>query len=214
MSNKKRSKRKTKVPVVFNDFVMGNQSHKIDELIRFVNIEEIRVYENVDEISAGEKGEIRDEDNDDLNTYCVSNDDKDEFDVATDTNVDYEEKTEGEVKSYANAVQKNDNNVDTSLEYKPTEISEDGTEFVIFDEEIVAKGRKYGVTNVQMDRQGICYFKFPSNEGLERVLKQGPWIKNNKPLFVQKWNPILGLEKVDATKIPVWAKLINIPLEA
>ncbi|GKA46942.1 RNA-directed DNA polymerase, eukaryota, reverse transcriptase zinc-binding domain protein [Tanacetum coccineum] len=244
----------------------GSASQKKDELIRSVNTDEIRVYENVDEISAGEKGEIRDEENvvhveemnqlhnknvsdsvtqkDDLNTYCVSNDDKDDFDVVTDTNVDHEEKTEGEVKSYANDVQKNDNNVDTSFEYKPTEISEDGTEFVIFDEEIVAKGSekwkltirgqfvgcymyenelryhikrmwgKYGVIDVQMDRQGICYFKFRSNEGLERVLEQGPWIVNNKPLYVQKWNPIIKLEKVDATKILVWAKLINIQLEA
>ncbi|GJT67556.1 putative reverse transcriptase domain-containing protein, partial [Tanacetum coccineum] len=161
----------------------------------------------------------RQERKDDLNTYCVSNDDKDDFDVVTDTNVDHEEKTEGEVKSYANDVQKNDNNVDTSFEYKPTEISEDGTEFVIFDEEIVAKGsEKWKLTIrgqfVGCYMQGICYFKFQSNEGLERVLKQGPWIVNNKPLYVQKWNPIIGLEKVDAIKIPVWAKLINIQLEA
>nr|GEX63206.1 ATPase, F1/V1/A1 complex, alpha/beta subunit, zinc knuckle CX2CX4HX4C [Tanacetum cinerariifolium] len=176
MKNKKRlSKRKTKVPVVCNDFVMRNQSQEKDESDLIVNTDEIRVYENVDEISKGEKGESRDEENvdhiekmnrsqnttvsetetqmDDLNmnTFCDFNGDKDECDTVTNMKVDNKEKTEGE---------------------------------------------------------------FRSNEGIERVLEQGPWIVNNKPLFVQKWNPIISMKKVDATRIPVWAKLINIPLEA
>ena len=37
---------------------------------------------------------------------------------------------------------------------------------------------------------------------------------NNRPLFVQKWNPEIGLLKVEPTKMPLWIKMVNIPMEA
>nr|GFB02039.1 hypothetical protein [Tanacetum cinerariifolium] len=49
---------------------------------------------------------------------------------------------------------------------------------------------------------------------MEEVLAKSPWIISNKPIFVQKWDPIIGMKKVDVTKIFVWVKLINIPMEA
>ena len=108
------------------------------------------------------------------------------------------------VKSYAKMVQKHEKLLDTSLDFKPTEVCDDGTEYVIFDEEIVAKGSKkwnltvcgqfigcsvnenelryhvrrmwskYGLIDVQVDRKGVCYFKFKNKEGLGKVIEQGP----------------------------------------
>ncbi|GJX84093.1 hypothetical protein Tco_0333574 [Tanacetum coccineum] len=43
-------------------------------------------------------------------------------------------------KSYASVVQKNNQKLDTSLCFRPTVIKEDRSEFVVFDEELVAKG--------------------------------------------------------------------------
>nr|GEX80622.1 hypothetical protein [Tanacetum cinerariifolium] len=42
----------------------------------------------------------------------------------------------------------------------------------------------------------------------------GPWIVNNKLLVVQKWDPSINLDRTEPTRLPVWIKLINIPLEA
>ncbi|GKE89132.1 RNA-directed DNA polymerase, eukaryota, reverse transcriptase zinc-binding domain protein [Tanacetum coccineum] len=37
---------------------------------------------------------------------------------------------------------------------------------------------------------------------------------NNKPLFVQKWDPTIGMNKVEQTKVPLWVTIVNVPLEA
>ncbi|GKC80829.1 RNA-directed DNA polymerase, eukaryota, reverse transcriptase zinc-binding domain protein [Tanacetum coccineum] len=147
-------------------------------------------------------------------------------------------------KSYVAAVQKNNLKLDTSLCYKPTVIEEDGGEFVVFDEELVSKGSnkwkltvygkfvgcfmpenalryhlrrmwsKYGFVDVQVDSYGGCYCKFRNEEDMGKVIELGPWIVNHKPFFVQKWDPNIGLSKKEETKIPLWAKMKNIPLEA
>ncbi|GKB83474.1 ATPase, F1/V1/A1 complex, alpha/beta subunit [Tanacetum coccineum] len=85
----------------------------------------------------------------------------------------------------------NKHELDNSLCFRPTLIEEDG-----------------------VDNNGGCFFKFKNEEDMEKVIEQGPWIVNHKPLFVQKWDPTIGLEKTEETKIPLWAKLKNIPLEA
>ncbi|GJT55299.1 RNA-directed DNA polymerase, eukaryota, reverse transcriptase zinc-binding domain protein [Tanacetum coccineum] len=147
-------------------------------------------------------------------------------------------------KSYVAAVQKNNLKLDTSLCYKPTVIEEDGGEFVVFDEELVSKGSnkwkltvygkfvgcfmpenalryhlrrmwsKYGFVDVQVDSYGGCYCKFRNEEDMGKVIELGPWIVNHKPFFVKKWDPNIGLSKKEETKIPLWAKMKNIALEA
>ncbi|GKD46304.1 hypothetical protein Tco_1270949, partial [Tanacetum coccineum] len=57
-----------------------------------------------------------------------------------ETNTENKDEFHHKPKSYANDVQKNKIQLDTSLDFTPTVISEDGLEFVIFDDEIVAKG--------------------------------------------------------------------------
>ncbi|GJU07261.1 RNA-directed DNA polymerase, eukaryota, reverse transcriptase zinc-binding domain protein [Tanacetum coccineum] len=69
-------------------------------------------------------------------------------------------------KTYASAVQKNKQSIDTSLNFRPTVTDDKGCEFFIFDEELVS----------QVDDNGGCFFKFKNKEGMERVFEQGPWI--------------------------------------
>nr|GEY59479.1 hypothetical protein [Tanacetum cinerariifolium] len=46
------------------------------------------------------------------------------------------------------------------------------------------------------------------------VVNQIPWMVNGKPLIVHRWDPDIGMTKVEPTKLPVWVKLTNVPMEA
>ncbi|XP_071699385.1 uncharacterized protein [Rutidosis leptorrhynchoides] len=106
----------------------------------------------------------------------------------------------------------------------------DGNEYVIFEEDLVMEGSqkwnltvcsffvgcnmtygvmsynlrrmwsKLGLKDTIMDNSQICYFKFDSEEGMNKVIDQSPWMVNGKPLIVQKWSPDVKVEKVDPCK--------------
>nr|GEX89195.1 hypothetical protein [Tanacetum cinerariifolium] len=143
----------------------------------------------------------------------VSND---QFCPMNETNPVINEEPIENTKSYANIVQSNEIQLDTSLDFTPTVINEEGIEFVIFDDDIVAKGSekwnpticghfmgcrmsenelryniirmwsRYGLIDAQMDKHRICYFKFKNKEGMEEILAKGPWIVSNKPISLGK----------------------------
>nr|GEV82723.1 reverse transcriptase domain-containing protein [Tanacetum cinerariifolium] len=48
---------------------------------------------------------------------------------------------------------------------------------------------------------------------LEVAIKS-PWIVNGKPLLVYKWDPTIGLDKIEPMVLLVWVKLFNMPIEA
>nr|GEY81447.1 hypothetical protein [Tanacetum cinerariifolium] len=60
----------------------------------------------------------------------------------------------------------------------------------------------------------ISYFKFNNQKGMDEVLAKGLWIVSNKPMIIQKWDLVIGMKAMDVTRIPVWAKLMDVPLEA
>ncbi|GKE60907.1 zinc knuckle CX2CX4HX4C containing protein [Tanacetum coccineum] len=120
---------------------------------------------------------------------------------------------------------------------------EEGREVVIFDEELVMEGiRKWSLTlcghflGFKMSYYELRYnlirmwgkfglkeivtqndvflFKFRESEGMDFVLENGPWMVNNKPLIVQKWDPDVIIDKSDPKSLPCWIKLYNVPLEA
>ncbi|GJY68312.1 zinc knuckle CX2CX4HX4C containing protein [Tanacetum coccineum] len=61
---------------------------------------------------------------------------------------------------------------------------------------------------------GLYFLKFRSVEGMNYVLENGPWLVEGKPLFVQKWEAGLCMEKPEPTRVPLWVKIMNVPLEA
>ncbi|GKA59322.1 RNA-directed DNA polymerase, eukaryota, reverse transcriptase zinc-binding domain protein [Tanacetum coccineum] len=61
---------------------------------------------------------------------------------------------------------------------------------------------------------GLYFLKFRSIEGMNYVLENGPWLVEGKPLFVQKWEAGLCMEKPEPTRVPLWVKIMNVPLEA
>ncbi|GJY45934.1 zinc knuckle CX2CX4HX4C containing protein [Tanacetum coccineum] len=65
-----------------------------------------------------------------------------------------------------------------------------------------------------MNECGLYFFKFKSDEGMQFVLENGPWLVDGKPLFVQKWEAGLCMVKPEPSKVPLWVKIMNVPLEA
>ncbi|GJY05634.1 RNA-directed DNA polymerase, eukaryota, reverse transcriptase zinc-binding domain protein, partial [Tanacetum coccineum] len=56
--------------------------------------------------------------------------------------------------------------------------------------------------------------QWQKTEGINEVINNGPWMVNNKPMVVQKWCIDMCLDKTEPKKIPVWIKMINVPMEA
>nr|GEV43062.1 zinc knuckle CX2CX4HX4C [Tanacetum cinerariifolium] len=73
---------------------------------------------------------------------------------------------------------------------------------------------RYGPKDTVVDADKMCFFKFKEEEGMNYIVEQSPWIVNENPLIVQKWNPKTDIEKEAPCNIPIWIKLLNVPLEA
>ena len=146
--------------------------------------------------------------------------------------------------SYANMVKKDEVLVNKKLHFVAPKVTKEGAEFVIFDEEIVIKGSekwklsacgyfvghkmlanelryhlrrmwaKYGLRDVIVNSSGMHMFKFKDEQGMKAVIEQSPWMVNNVPLFVQNWNADVGMKKTEPSKMPLWVKMVNVPMEA
>ncbi|GJZ91202.1 ATPase, F1/V1/A1 complex, alpha/beta subunit [Tanacetum coccineum] len=46
------------------------------------------------------------------------------------------------------------------------------------------------------------------------VANESPWIVNSKSLMVYKWDPSVGMNKTKLTKVSIWVKLSEVPMEA
>ncbi|XP_038993211.1 uncharacterized protein LOC120116891 [Hibiscus syriacus] len=70
-------------------------------------------------------------------------------------------------------------------------------------------------SQVQVSKAGrtLFIFSFKSKTARDWVLENGPWHIINKPLILRKWEPNLRRLNFDLSKIPVWVKLFNVPLE-
>ncbi|GJZ86040.1 RNA-directed DNA polymerase, eukaryota, reverse transcriptase zinc-binding domain protein [Tanacetum coccineum] len=222
------SKRLVRLPVKYNDHVMMNSNQIVDQNRSY----EKDHYSGDDRMGIGDLGKECDENVSPMLNKGVFGSKENDNSMGSDMNVEdenvgdtsgshKESNCENNIgneegikenmpnKTYASAVHKNKQSIDTSLEFRPTVTDDEGCEFVIFDEELVSHGSKKN-----FDDNGGCFFKFKNEEGMEKVIEQGPWIVNHKPLFVQKWDPIIGLERKEENKIPIWAKLKNVPPEA
>ncbi|GJT75531.1 RNA-directed DNA polymerase, eukaryota, reverse transcriptase zinc-binding domain protein [Tanacetum coccineum] len=74
------------------------------------------------------------------------------------------------------------------------------------------QGPAVAPTAVLLDQFKLSFIR--SVEGMNFVLENGPWLVEGKPLFVQKWEAGLCMEKPEPTKVPLWVKILNVPLEA
>ncbi|GJW01214.1 RNA-directed DNA polymerase, eukaryota, reverse transcriptase zinc-binding domain protein [Tanacetum coccineum] len=109
------------------------------------------------------------------------------------------------------------NRLDNKLLDVPTQVSDNGENIVIFDDEIIEyhirrMWYRFGLKDV-IAENGVFYFKF-QDEGINEVINTGPWMVNNKPLVVQNWSIDMCIDKAEPKRIPVWVKMRNVPMEA
>nr|GFA60742.1 RNA-directed DNA polymerase, eukaryota, reverse transcriptase zinc-binding domain protein [Tanacetum cinerariifolium] len=165
----------------------------------------------------------------------------DESEIRQESNIK-EAGTKGTKVCYVNIV--NSNGFDNKLNLILIEINEEGIEVVIFDEEIVSEGSKkweltmcgyfmgykmsyqelrynlfrmwgkFRLRSIIPNGNGVFLFKFRSSEGIQSDIEKGPRMMNGKPMFVQKWEPSVNLDKNEPNKLPLWVKLRNLPLKA
>ena len=62
-------------------------------------------------------------------------------------------------------------------------------------------------------RINLFIIQFPNCATRDRVLENGPWHIQNKPLIVRKWEPSMRSLEFNMARLPIWLHLSNIPLE-
>ncbi|GJY06333.1 zinc knuckle CX2CX4HX4C containing protein [Tanacetum coccineum] len=205
------SRRQKRVPLKFSDHVMENVSQKKNGVVVQGETEEIRAKLSVNQNKLGENDEG-------TNKEVFGNKDSSQNKVTIpEENAEVSPNTEINCNEYddvtLNSNAKNDkcegnncNKENTSKGYatenKDSNKNETFVSMVRRDD--IPKKLNYRLTEtIESD-----------SAGLNAVVDKGSWMVNNTPLFVQKWDHEIGMQKVEHNKIPVWVKLANVPLEA
>nr|GEX54975.1 hypothetical protein [Tanacetum cinerariifolium] len=66
---------------------------------------------------------------------------------------------------------------------------------------------------IMMNSKGFFFFKFDSKAGLEAVLEGSPWLIRKSLSILKKWSAGTRLLKEEFTRIPIWVKLHDVPLQ-
>ncbi|GJY99640.1 zinc knuckle CX2CX4HX4C containing protein, partial [Tanacetum coccineum] len=72
---------------------------------------------------------------------------------------------------------------------------------------------KHGLKRIMMNSKGFFFFKFDSRAGLEAVLEGGPWLIHKSLIILKKWSMDTRLLKEELTRIPIWVKLHDVPIQ-
>lgn len=73
---------------------------------------------------------------------------------------------------------------------------------------------KYGIQKVTMNVNGFFIFKFSSIQDAEPILRDGPWMIREIPIFLHKFSPSISLFKEDLSCVSVRVKFHDVPLVA
>nr|GEW18270.1 hypothetical protein [Tanacetum cinerariifolium] len=84
--------------------------------------------------------------------------------------------------------------------------------------EIPVTNTETDVTNNIHDMSSMNYNEKGVNannaEGLKTVIEKGPWMVSNRPLIVKQWNIKIRMQKAKRSKLPVWVRMTDVPLDA
>ncbi|GJS45975.1 zinc knuckle CX2CX4HX4C containing protein [Tanacetum coccineum] len=72
---------------------------------------------------------------------------------------------------------------------------------------------KHGLKRIMMNNKGFFFFKFDSRAGLEALLEGGPWLIRKSLIILKKWSMDTRLLKEELTRIPIWVKLHDVPIQ-
>ncbi|GJY46492.1 zinc knuckle CX2CX4HX4C containing protein [Tanacetum coccineum] len=65
-----------------------------------------------------------------------------------------------------------------------------------------------------MNSKGFFFFQFKTLKGLDDVLENGPWMIHKSPIILKKWNMSTRLCKDELSRIHVWVKIYDVPIQA
>nr|GEY67815.1 hypothetical protein [Tanacetum cinerariifolium] len=80
--------------------------------------------------------------------------------------------------------------------------------------DVVVLGKYELVRLIFNSSTGLFSFQFSSMDGLDAMLKNGPWFIQNNMLILKKWHPDENLLKEDVSSVPVCVKLHGVPVIA
>ncbi|GJX40158.1 zinc knuckle CX2CX4HX4C containing protein [Tanacetum coccineum] len=72
---------------------------------------------------------------------------------------------------------------------------------------------KHGLKRIMMNSKGFSFFKFDSRAGLEAILEGDPWLIRKSPIILKKWSMDTRLLKEELTRILIWVKLHDVPIQ-
>ncbi|GKD72550.1 zinc knuckle CX2CX4HX4C containing protein, partial [Tanacetum coccineum] len=77
----------------------------------------------------------------------------------------------------------------------------------------VVEKAKHGLKRIMMNNKGFFFFKFDSRAGLEAILEGGPLLIRKSPIILKKWSMDTTLLKEELTRISIWVKLHDVPIQ-
>ncbi|GJY78324.1 zinc knuckle CX2CX4HX4C containing protein [Tanacetum coccineum] len=83
----------------------------------------------------------------------------------------------------------------------------------IFIPRKVVEKAKHRLKKIMMNSKGFFFFKFDSWAGLKAVLEGGPWLIRKSLIILKKWSMDTRLLKEELTRIPIWVKLHDVPIQ-
>ncbi|XP_022032393.2 uncharacterized protein LOC110933481 [Helianthus annuus] len=73
--------------------------------------------------------------------------------------------------------------------------------------------KKFWILDISTNNNGIFFFKFRTEIGMLNAIDKGPWLVNDIPLCIKKWEAGICIEKLEPSSIPLWVTIPNLPLE-
>lgn len=70
-----------------------------------------------------------------------------------------------------------------------------------------------GLKEILANGEGFWFFIFDDPGCCKSVLEGGPWYVGGFNLILKQWTRMMKLTKEKVTKVPVWIRLFNVPLE-
>lgn len=78
---------------------------------------------------------------------------------------------------------------------------------------VSSQWKNMGLNEVSANGEGFMFFFFDNTDSCESVLEGRPWYVGNQLLLLKRWKRMMKLTKESVSQIPIWAKLLNVPMD-
>ncbi|XP_052305936.1 uncharacterized protein LOC127904894 [Populus trichocarpa] len=70
---------------------------------------------------------------------------------------------------------------------------------------------RFDLENVTSLANGFIMFRFKTEDDLQKVIENGPWMFGGKAIILQKWHSGFVFDMNKITKLPVWIRIYDLP---